>query len=174
VFQLVTVGAQADDAPFNRAKLFNVGYAEAIKVFRFGCAIFHDVDLVPINDLNPYDCNLEASKHVMHLGVGLDVRGFKLNYPRLVGGVLKMTTRQFVSVNGFSNKYWGWGQEDDDMERRLRQRNLSYVHISPSVARYAAMTHEKQPKVRRDEHLDLLKSANVRLSSDGLTTLKYK
>ncbi|KER29490.1 hypothetical protein T265_03870 [Opisthorchis viverrini] len=28
---------QADDAPFNRAKLFNVGFVEAIKLFRLGC-----------------------------------------------------------------------------------------------------------------------------------------
>ncbi|OON15248.1 N-acetyllactosaminide 3-alpha-galactosyltransferase, partial [Opisthorchis viverrini] len=165
---------QADDAPFNRAKLFNVGFVEAIKLFRFGCVIFHDVDLVPINDLNPYGCDKEVSKNVIHLGVGLDVRNFKLSYPQLVGGVLKMTTEQFVSVNGFSNKYWGWGQEDDDMERRLRRRNLNYVHISPSIARYAAMTHDKQPKVRRDEHLDLLKSAHMRMINDGLNTLKYR
>ncbi|KAG5450190.1 Beta-1,4-galactosyltransferase 4 [Clonorchis sinensis] len=139
-----------------------------------GCVIFHDVDLVPINDLNPYGCDKEVSKNVIHLGVGLDVRNFKLSYPQLVGGVLKMTTEQFVSVNGFSNKYWGWGQEDDDMERRLRRRNLNYIHISPSIARYAAMTHDKQPKVRRDEHLDLLKSAHIRMINDGLNTLKYR
>lgn len=40
---------------------------------------------------------------------------FRLPYEDIFGGVSAMTLEQFTKVNGFSNKYWGWGGEDDDM-----------------------------------------------------------
>jgi beta-1,4-galactosyltransferase 1 len=41
-----------------------------------------------------------------------------LAYQELVGGVLNMRTEHFQRVNGYSNLYWGWGAEDDDMAYR--------------------------------------------------------
>ena len=43
--------------PFNRAKLFNIGFQETLTHFpSTKCFIFHDVDLLPINPDNPYLC----------------------------------------------------------------------------------------------------------------------
>ena len=39
-------------------------------------------------------------------------------YRKYVGGVLAMTKAHFMAVNGYSNLYFGWGGEDDDMSRR--------------------------------------------------------
>lgn len=36
----------------------------------------------------------------------------------LVGGVLNMRMEHYQLVNGYSNMYWGWGAEDDDMAYR--------------------------------------------------------
>ena len=35
-----------------------------------------------------------------------------------------MSVDHFRLVNGFSNVFWGWGGEDDDMSNRLRQKKL--------------------------------------------------
>jgi len=42
----------------------------------------------------------------------------RLAYQELVGGVLAMRTEHFQRLNGYSNLYWGWGAEDDDMAYR--------------------------------------------------------
>ena len=47
---------QIGNAPFNRGMLLNIGYLEAMKVANWTCLIFHDVDLLPENDLNTYNC----------------------------------------------------------------------------------------------------------------------
>ena len=49
---------------------------------------------------------------------------YRLAYPELVGGVLNMRTEHFQRVNGYSNLYWGWGAEDDDMAYRYSSRGL--------------------------------------------------
>ena len=42
----------------------------------------------------------------------------RLAYSELVGGVLTVRTDHFQLLNGYSNLYWGWGAEDDDMAYR--------------------------------------------------------
>ena len=49
---------------------------------------------------------------------GAVVAVYRLAYEELVGGVLNMRTEHFQRVNGYSNLYWGWGAEDDDMAYR--------------------------------------------------------
>ena len=36
------------------------------------------------------------------------------------GGVTAFTLRHLRAVNGYGNKYWGWGREDDNMRERLK------------------------------------------------------
>jgi predicted glycosyltransferase involved in capsule biosynthesis len=59
-----------------------------------------------------------------------------LPYKDLFGGVSAMTKQDFKKVNGFSNRFWGWGGEDDDMRRRIGKANLTMIRYSPQVARY--------------------------------------
>lgn len=64
---------QAGSKKFNRAKLLNVGYLEALKEENWDCFIFHDVDLVPENDFNLYTCEDQPK----HLVVGRNSTGYR-------------------------------------------------------------------------------------------------
>jgi hypothetical protein len=37
-----------------------------------------------------------------------------------VGGALALRTTHMRKVNGWSNQFWGWGGEDDDMALRIK------------------------------------------------------
>lgn len=64
---------QSVDGSFNRAKLMNVGYVEALKLYEWDCFVFHDVDLLPMDDRNLYTCPDQPR----HMSVAVDTFGFK-------------------------------------------------------------------------------------------------
>jgi hypothetical protein len=43
---------------------------------------------------------------------------YRIPYDELIGGVFAIRTEHFLRVNGYSNLYWGWGAEDDDLAYR--------------------------------------------------------
>ena len=55
----------------------------------------------------------------------------RLLYSTLFGGIVMFSKDNFAKVNGFSNLFWGWGAEDDDLYRRycLACFSLSILHI---------------------------------------------
>lgn len=64
---------QDGDETFNRAKLLNVGYQEALKEDNYECFVFSDVDLIPMDDRNIYKCFSQPR----HLSVSMDKFGFR-------------------------------------------------------------------------------------------------
>ena len=40
-------------------------------------------------------------------------------YYEQMGGVCSLNRDNLLRINGFSNAYWGWGNEDDDFSARL-------------------------------------------------------
>ena len=44
---------------------------------------------------------------------------YRLPYTDIFGGITALTKEQFESLNGFSNSFWGWGGEDDEMASRF-------------------------------------------------------
>ena len=60
----ITVVEQLSESKFNRAKLLNVGYLHIMtQVPDCPCFVFHDVDLIPLDDRNSYVC-LRTPRHM--------------------------------------------------------------------------------------------------------------
>ncbi|NXV44052.1 B4GT4 galactosyltransferase, partial [Uria aalge] len=162
---------QAGSTKFNRAKLLNVGYLEALKEANWDCFIFHDVDLVPENDFNSYMCD-EQPKHLV---VGRNSTGYRLRYKGYFGGVTALTRDQFSKVNGFSNSYWGWGGEDDDLRIRVQMQNMKVVRPSANVARYTMIFHNRDHGNEvNEERMKLLHQVSKTWKKDGLNSCSYK
>lgn len=51
----------------------------------------------------------------------------RYHYKNFIGGILMLTLRDFRSLNGMSNKYWGWGLEDDELFLRIRYFSSSLL-----------------------------------------------
>ncbi|XP_042313386.1 beta-1,4-galactosyltransferase 4 [Sceloporus undulatus] len=161
---------QAGNAKFNRAKLLNVGYLEALKEENWDCFIFHDVDLVPENDFNIYKCGSQPK----HLVVGRNSTGYRLNYQGYFGGVTALTREQFSKVNGFSNNYWGWGGEDDDLRIRVEMQKMKIIRPSSSVARYTMIFHTRdRGNEANGQRMTLLRQVSRVWKTDGLNSCSY-
>jgi hypothetical protein len=108
---------QSDDKPFNRGKLLNVGYKFACDK---GCDyfVFHDVDMLP------EDVDYSYSDKPLHLATHLQEHDYETTFFDYFGGVTMFTKEDFELINGFSNEYWGWGFEDDDLLIRCYDSNL--------------------------------------------------
>ena len=84
-----------------------------------------------------------------------------------------MTTADFMRINGFSNAYWGWGAEDDDLYRRaVIRHNITIKHANPlSLARYTMIKHVKA--VPNPVRFKMLHQSKHRMDWDGLSSLTY-
>lgn len=136
---------QADDKPFNRAKLFNIGVEEINKIYdstnedRICCYIFHDVDMLPLDQKNLYMCTSQPR----HMGPNLSTLRFKLLYPQLFGGAIALTREHFDKIGGFSNEFYGWGGEDDDAFNRVIAAGLKIDRTPLEFGDYHMMKHVK-------------------------------
>lgn len=137
---VVYVVEQDDSKPFNRAKLFNVGVKEISKLDpERRCFIFHDVDLLPRDQRNLYIC----TEWPRHLCPAVSALRYRLLYPTLFGGVTSMTKEQYDTIGGFSNSFYGWGGEDDDIYRKIKAVGMDIDRSPQDIGIYIAMSHKK-------------------------------
>jgi hypothetical protein len=61
------------------------------------------------DDRNFYTC----PNTIKHLGVAINTFNYMLFYEHLIGGVLNFRREYYVKVNGYSNRFWGWGEYID-------------------------------------------------------------
>ena len=159
---------QSDNKPFNRAKLLNVGYKESEGFDYFA---FHDVDMLPIDsDYSYIDCPT-------HLATRAEQFGFRLPYDGYFGGVTLFDKESLIKINGYSNEYWGWGAEDDDV---LLRCSIMGVSASRKDCGYRSLSHDRNiPQALYDKNLEKFRDLRLaptkeKIFLDGLETLSYE
>ncbi|CAL8090606.1 unnamed protein product [Calicophoron daubneyi] len=161
---------QLGSTRFNRAALFNIGFRESKRVGNFDCFIFHDVDLIPEDDRLPYRCGDQP----IHLSASVDKHSYKLMYPTLFGGAVALSRSQFEKIRGFSNVFFGWGGEDDDLYYRVTKHHYRVFRHPMHIARFTMLDHKREElnKVNPNRH-KLLKISDKRLNADGYPESEY-
>ncbi|XP_067133191.1 beta-1,4-N-acetylgalactosaminyltransferase bre-4-like [Centruroides vittatus] len=159
---------QSEKHDFNRGKLFNIGFIEALKLYDYCCFVFHDVDILPENPQHIYSC----SKQPRHMSSALDTFRYVLPYKDIFGGVVAFSKEQFIKINGYSNNFFGWGGEDDDLADRLKSKELEITRWEPKISQFTMIFHNKA--VPNPERFNLLKYGKERFENDGLNSLHYK
>jgi hypothetical protein len=120
---------QVDELPFNRGalvnaalRLFTHGQPGPISPFEFDYLAVHDIDRFPVLGGNAANAKIATACS----NATAEYYSFPSTSPRvlhplsLAGGVLVLQRSQYEAVRGFSNQYWGWGEEDNDLFLRLR------------------------------------------------------
>ena len=109
---------QIDQFRFNRASLLNVGFQET-KTSGCDYIALHDVDLIPVNEKLLYAYPESGPYHI-----SAPTLHPIYDYATFIGGILLISRKHFKLLNGMSNRYWGWGLEDDEFGFRIREANL--------------------------------------------------
>lgn len=159
---------QGNDKPFNRGKLLNIGFDLVAAGYDYFA--FHDVDHFPV------DADYDYPIHPIHLAARSAVNHFELLYETCMGGIVLFNTQDFKQINGFSNAFWGWGAEDDDLYLRMQQMEC---YPSRRQGIFDTLPHESNAFIHptyKDNlvRLNQMKNADIDLHQDGLTTLQYR
>lgn len=161
----ILIVEQAVGKVFNRGSMKNIGFNYAKG--KFSNYVFHDIDMLPISGKASY----QVVDVPTHYAAIVEQFGWNLAYSEFAGGVIAFTQESFEKSNGYSNLYWGWGAEDDDLYKRCVERGIKVMRRHNM---YASLQHDRP--IKQDEYqknLALYSTWRDRIDSDGLSSLKY-
>lgn len=150
---------QLGNEPFNKGSLINIGVDITIGDYY----MFHDVDLVPV------DVDYSYSNIPTHVATQLSQYGYKMPYENYFGGCVIFTKEHFKAINGFSNKFRGWGCEDDLFYESFLQKGIP---IMRRTCTFESLYHSRTNDAKEfGENVKVWKEG--RDFSEGLNTVKY-
>ena len=127
-------GHQVDDKLFNRGAMKNIAAKHA---FEDGCdyIVWHDIDMIP-EEGTDYSFPKE---NPIHIATNISQMNYELKYEEYFGGAILFSKEQVERTNGYSNDYWDWGMEDDDLFWRCHLEgysNQKYMVLDDVVTDY--------------------------------------
>jgi hypothetical protein len=165
---------QEDGKPFNRGKLLNIGYKLANEKGEYQSIVLHDVDMLPVN------ADYSKSEIPTHLASEAEQFGWKLpmggTYEKYFGGITLFPFNVFGEINGYSNEYWGWGAEDDDLLHRVKSSGFEWTRRYPGAVR--SLNHEReinQEHYRKNiAKVQEMWQNKLEYKNEGLNSLEYE
>ncbi|XP_057323672.1 beta-1,4-galactosyltransferase 7 isoform X1 [Microplitis mediator] len=162
---------QVDKFRFNRASLINVGFIFVKNDYDY--IAMHDIDLLPLNDNLSYGFPDNGPFHISSPELHP-----RYHYPTFIGGILLVSRKHYLAVNGMSNKYWGWGLEDDEFYVRLKEANLK-VYRPQNVLTGSQNTfkHIHDKNTRKRDTIKCFNQREITRKRDrqtGLNNVSYK
>lgn len=163
---------QAPGKPFNRGLLLNAGFRIAAESCDYVC--FHDVDYLPL--WADYSFTTAAARLIWH---GLTSRE---DHETFFGGVVAFSNDAFVRANGYSNGYWGWGFEDQELAERCQivglaraLRDGTYRALSHSNAGFNSdRSLTPEANANRSRFLERRDRLPELFAADGLSTVAFR
>jgi hypothetical protein len=174
----VLVVEQEPGGLFNRGRLINTGMHYAADFSDYFC--LHDVDALPV--VSNYACPSQPLRLVSRI-VPADDGGEARRPGYYFSGAVSIRKEQAFAANGYSNEYWGWGKEDDDLFFRLllagflcyydtqgtfqdlpNPGHQQVVRKSPATPSYVRHNRRRRSRLVR---------GLMNPVEDGLSTLKY-
>lgn len=160
---------------FNRGAILNA----AIQTIKKGKTIItHDVDLVPENETfyEAYSHDLEDNQ-VLHLAGSWDRYNKESKVGTYLGGITGMTPEAWRLTNGYPNDYFGWGGEDDEFLRRVKNNDMEIIKDYYSKDRFSVRDLEEIETVETKRDIiatkgtdNLVKNELRRLYKEGEKT----
>lgn len=176
-FHIYIVEQSNDNRKFNRGKLLNIGFDYAKRNNnKHDVFIFHDVDLLPGDDLGSWYSRFpRAPIHIAR------VWNRYSNNPKYFGGIVSFSASDMRRINGYPNNFWGWGGEDDEMQKRCERLRIKWDYpLKGSIHDLEKMTiSEKIGFLRQhkawkcQEKWEVLKEHEATWKTNGMSDLTY-
>jgi len=160
---------QADNKPFNRAKLFNAGFLELENEYDY--FILHDVDLILDEKKSDPYATYAFPECIIHCGTNLGQFGYKMPCPDFFGGVTVISKRVMRELNGWSNECWGWGNEEEMFQEDALSKGYG---IDRRVTYYHSLPHKRNIDANLLKESGVIRRAGKDNESDGLSHCKYE
>lgn len=155
----ILIVEQADDKPFNRAKLLNIGFLNT----KADYLAMHDVDMLPIK------ADYSFPQCPTHIATRVSQFKYRMPFPTYFGGVTLFNREDFLKCNGYSNNFFSWGGEDDEMHDQVLRCGLK---IARRLCTFESLHHTREMNHELyEKNVSLWKTG--RGGEDGLTHCCY-
>lgn len=148
----IVVVEQVAGKAFNRAKLLNIGVIECPD----DCYAFHDVDKLPVKANYSYPFTPRQ------------IAPNPFQSQSYFGGVTLFSHKDFERVQGFSNNFWGWGGEDNEMMFQVLRCGIK---AEWDIGKFIDLPHPRP--TQEFEYAKWVKAQRPRKLADGLRFCKY-